>query len=106
MQTKAAESVPIPPPIFHHVDLPSPLLLLLLSASTSAFALKQRGDLLYWKDVAGHIRRELEGGAGGGEGGGWHVVVGTSYGSHVSFEAKRIAFFSIGHMQVLAFKHG
>ena len=103
MSTKALDASPLTTPSFHHVDLPAALLSLVLSASQSAFSLRQRGDLLYWKDVAAHIRKELE---AGGEGNGWHVVVGTSFGSHVSFEAKRIAFFSIGAMQVLAFKHG
>ena len=101
--SKAIDPSSLPPPTFHHVDLPPTLLTLLLSSSTSAYQLHHRGDLLYWKDCAGHIRKELE---AGGEGNGWHVVVGSSFGSHVTFEAKRIAFFSIGHMQVLAFKHG
>ena len=101
--SKTSETVGAPAPTFHHVDLAPALLSSLLSFSSAAYLLHEKGDLLYWKDVAGHIRKELE---AAGEGNGWHVVVGTSFGSHVSFEAKKIAFFSLAHMQVLAFKHG
>ena len=102
----------VPSAVYHHCDLSPPLVALLTRASRVAYLLHQKAELLYWKDCAERIKRDVEsgdaadGGGGGGKVGGWHVVVGSSFGSFVSYEAKHCVFMEVGHMKVLAFKHG
>ena len=103
MSQKASELDCVPAARIHHCDAPAGLSGLIISLSRSAFLLKQKSELLYYKDCAERIRRGLE---EAGEGGGWHVVVGSSFGAFVSYEAKRSCFLEVGEMKVLAFKHG
>ena len=102
----------VPSAVYHHCDLSPHLVGLLTRASRVAYLLHQKAELLYWKDCAERIKRDVESGdaadgaGGGGKVGGWHVVVGSSFGSFVSYEAKHCVFMEVGHMKVLAFKHG
>ena len=113
----------VPAAVYHHCDLSPPLTALITRIARQAYLQHQKAELLYWKDCAERIKREVEASsewtAGGGTGsgtadagsgtgkvGGWHVVVGSSFGSFVSYEAKHCVFMEVGHMKVLVFKHG
>lgn len=112
----------VPAAVYHHCDLSPPLTALITRLARQAYLQHQKAELLYWKDCAERIKREVEssewsvvggdttsGGSGGGSGGkvgGWHVVVGSSFGSFVSYEARHCVFMEVGHMKVLVFKHG
>ena len=39
-------------------------------------------------------------------GGTWHCIVGTHFGSFVSFEVRSSVYFFVGPMGVLLFRHG
>ena len=47
------------------------------------------GELKYFKDMALYIKKAIE----EKEGGSWHVIVGTSFGSFVSYEHKTMNLF-------------
>ena len=53
-------------------------------------------------DAAEMIKRDYEAKVGGT----WHCIVGTHFGSFVSFEKLGALHFSISEMSVLLFKHG
>ena len=39
-------------------------------------------------------------------GGSWHVIVGTNFGSFVSYETKCVNLFYLEHIGFLMFRHG
>lgn len=67
-----------------------------------AFLSLKKGELVHWKDVAEMIKKDFEARCGGT----WHCVVGTHFGSFVSFEKSCVIHFWIAEMGVLLFKHG
>jgi len=60
-----------------------------------------RGEFGKYFEVAKKITEELQRARGGA----WHTVVGKSYGSFLTYEDKNIAYFSIGTVVVLTFRH-
>ena len=105
----AAELDLVPAAVYHHCDLSPHLISLITRLARQAYLQHQKAELLYWKDCAERIKREVESSEvvdGGSRVGGWHVVVGSSFGSFVEWEARHCVFMEIGHMKVLVFKHG
>ena len=62
------------------------------------------GELKYFKDMAGYIKKCIEEEEKGTSG--WHVIVGTNFGSFVTYENKSIILFWLEHIGFLLFKHG
>ena len=73
------------------------------------------GELKYFKDMACHIKKQIEEQEKGTSG--WHVIVGkitfchlnrlgTNFGSFVTFESTNIVLFWLEHIGFLLFKHG
>ena len=60
------------------------------------------GELQYYKDMAQYVKRELEEQFKDS----WHVIVGTNFGSFVTYEHKSIILFWLEHIGFLLFKHG
>ena len=52
--------------------------------------------------MAGEIKKEMETRFNDS----WHVIVGTNFGSFVSYEHKNIILFWLEHIGFLVFKHG
>ena len=52
--------------------------------------------------MAEHIKKNVEEHFGNS----WHVIVGTNFGSFVSYEHKSIILFWLEHIGFLIFKHG
>ena len=61
------------------------------------------GELKYFKDMAKYIKESLEEKI---EGSCWHVIVGTHFGSYVSYEHKSINLFWLEHIGFLLYRHG
>ena len=59
-------------------------------------------ELKYYKDMALYVKHEIEKKFQGS----WHVVVGTNFGSFVSYECKTVVLFWLEHIGFLIFKHG
>ena len=64
--------------------------------------LKHDSELKYFKDMALYIKKALEEKFEDS----WHVIVGTNFGSFVSYEHKCICLFWLEHIGFLVFKHG
>ena len=65
------------------------------------------GELKYYKDMAQYIKAELEAKLKEGNlQSTWHVIVGTNFGSFVTYEHKSIILFWLEHIGFLLFKHG
>ncbi|CDW85199.1 dynein light chain type [Stylonychia lemnae] len=60
------------------------------------------GELKYFKDMALHIKHEME----KKQQGSWHVIVGTNFGSYVTYEHKGVILFWLENIGFLLFKHG
>ena len=60
------------------------------------------GELKYYKDMAIYIKGELEAKLNDS----WHVIVGTNFGSFVTYERECIILFWLEHIGFLLFKHG
>ena len=59
-------------------------------------------DHKYYKDFAMAIKTEMDKELGPS----WHVIVGTQFGSFVSYETRRIALFWLEEKGFLLYKHG
>lgn len=71
--------------------------------AASALKLQDKGEqVLYQKDLAQHIKQELD----KTKGGTWNVIVGKSFGSFVTHETKTISYFTIGSNAFLVWRHG
>ena len=57
---------------------------------------------VYQKDVAKHIKNQLDITRGGT----WNVIVGQSFGSFISHESKTVTHFFIGNLGFLIWRHG
>jgi|TARA_B110000285_G_scaffold157578_1_gene175807 dynein light chain LC8-type len=64
--------------------------------------MKHDSELKYFKDMAHFIKKEMEAKFEDS----WHVIVGTNFGSFVSYEHKCICLFWLEHIGFLVFKHG
>jgi dynein light chain LC8-type len=102
MNKKATEPDSAPEALIHYQDLSDAARELALNTAKLAFVAKSKSDILYWQQAAELIKKELDSQIGPT----WHVIVGSSFGSFVSHEAKNIIFFQIGQMKCLVFKHG
>ena len=60
------------------------------------------GELKYYKDMAQEIKKSMDEKFGGG----WHIIVGTSFGSFVTYEHKSMILFWLEHIGFLIYKHG
>ncbi len=75
----------------------------ILEICVNALKTQEKADVvLYQKDVAEMVKRELDTTRGGT----WHVVVGQAFGSFVSHETKTMAQFFVGNVAFLIWKHG
>ena len=72
--------------------------------NTSVYHLEMKHDseLKYFKDMALFIKKAMEEKFEDS----WHVIVGTNFGSFVSYEHKCICLFWLEHIGFLLFKHG
>ena len=61
------------------------------------------GELKYFKDMASFVKSAMEEKY---EGTCWHVIVGTNFGSFVSYEHKSINLFWLEHIGFLLWRHG
>ena len=61
------------------------------------------GELKYFKDMAKFVKDQMELKI---ENSCWHVVVGTNFGSFVSYEHKSINLFWLEHIGFLLWRHG
>ena len=64
--------------------------------------MKHDSELKYFKDMALFIKKAMEEKFEDS----WHVIVGTNFGSFVSYEHKCICLFWLEHIGFLVFKHG
>ena len=64
--------------------------------------MKHDSELKYFKDMALYIKKAMEEEFEDS----WHVIVGTNFGSFVSYEHKNIILFWLEHIGFLLFKHG
>ena len=64
--------------------------------------MKHDSELKYFKDMALFIKKAMEEKFEDS----WHVIVGTNFGSFVSYEHKCICLFWLEHIGFLLFKHG
>ena len=94
------EQVPEPRIEFGDMDTKTRETALLLGKI--AYLAKERGDVVNWTDCAQLIKEEFDKQIGAT----WHCIVGTSFGTFITHQAKTCMFFSVGHMKVLLFKHG
>lgn len=62
----------------------------------------RKGELKYFKEMAKQIKTQLDERVGGS----WHVVVGRSFGSYMTYEDQSIIMFWINHVCFLIFKFG
>ena len=85
-----------------YADAPKETMDELVAASGRALRAHGKGELPHLHDVAQAIRTDVAAKSPGG----WHIIVGGSFGSFVTHEAGNMAYFFLGHTGVLAFKHG
>ncbi len=64
--------------------------------------MKNDGKLKYYKDMAQYVKQQLD----EHEGGAWHVIVGTHFGSFFTYEIAHVMQFWLEHIGFLIFKHG
>ena len=57
-------------------------------------AVRVQGEISHWKSAAETLKNEFD----EKDGSTWHAIVGTHFGSFVTFDAKHVIFFQIGHM--------
>eukprot|EP00823_Brevimastigomonas_motovehiculus_P004046 TRINITY_DN2593_c0_g1_i1.p1 TRINITY_DN2593_c0_g1~~TRINITY_DN2593_c0_g1_i1.p1 ORF type:complete len:198 (+),score=88.73 TRINITY_DN2593_c0_g1_i1:194-787(+) len=85
------------------VDLSEDNRAIVLSIIQNAYLSKdKRQDGVYWKDIAQTIKQELDTKLGPT----WHVIVGSSFGSFITNETRKVMFVQINNMKILVFKHG
>ena len=60
------------------------------------------GELKYFKDMAFFVKKALEEKFEDS----WHVIVGTNFGSFVSYEHKTMILFWLEHIGFMLYKHG
>lgn len=58
-------------------------------------------ELKYFKDMAAYIKGQLDTKLGGA----WHIVVGTHFGSFVSYEHRCITLFWLEQIGFLIYRH-
>eukprot|EP00630_Chrysocystis_fragilis_P004849 CAMPEP_0197391048 /NCGR_PEP_ID=MMETSP1165-20131217/2828_1 /TAXON_ID=284809 /ORGANISM="Chrysocystis fragilis, Strain CCMP3189" /LENGTH=100 /DNA_ID=CAMNT_0042916587 /DNA_START=45 /DNA_END=347 /DNA_ORIENTATION=+ len=87
---------------FHYNELPEEATTQAVEIATNALKSFRNGHLDYFQDVAKVVKENLEEKYSGS----WHVVCGTSFGSHVTHESRNILFCSLGATNLLIFKHG
>merc|ERR1719198_728019 len=68
----------------------------------NAYKMQHDGELKYYKDMAQYVKRELEEKFKDS----WHVIIGTNFGSFVTYEHKSMILFWLEHIGFLLFKHG
>ena len=76
---------------------------IVLTSATAALKSHLKGDIKLLIDVAAQIKNELDAAAVGPT---WHVIVGKSFGSHVTHETNHIIYFFLGEISFLVYKHG
>jgi hypothetical protein len=101
-----AELESVPEPVIEYQDMPVALVEYALERGKLAYLALKKGDVQYWKDVAEMIKKDFDDNKEKTGGPTWHVIVGTHFGSFHSTEARRLIFFSVGHMKILIYKHG
>ena len=74
----------------------------LSNTSVCYLEMKHDSELKYFKDMALFIKKAMEEKFEDS----WHVIVGTNFGSFVSYEHKCICLFWLEHIGFLLFKHG
>jgi len=99
---KQKELDSIPDPVVDFANVREAMLDFFLQAGKIAFNARDKGEVLHWKDCAQLIKDEADREFGPT----WHCVVGTEFGSFVTFEKNSVLFFHVGHMKVLLWKHG
>ena len=67
-----------------------------------SYKMKHDGELKYYKDMAENVKIKLDQTYKGS----WHVIVGTNFGSFVSYEVKHCYLFWLEHIGFLVWKHG
>lgn len=75
-----------------HSDAPKDVMDELVASAGRALRAHGKGELRHLHDVAQAIRTDIAARVPGG----WHVIVGSSFGSFVSHEAGRMAYFFLG----------
>ena len=74
-----------------------------LDICLNALKTQEKSDIImYQKDVAAMVKKELDASRGGT----WNVVVGHSFGSFVTHETKTMSQFFVGNLAFLIWKHG
>ena len=74
-----------------------------LTSATAALKSHLKGDIKLLIDVAAQVKNELDQHAAGPT---WHVIVGKSFGSHVTHETNHVIYFFLGEIGFLVYKHG
>ncbi len=65
-------------------DMPEDKRIAVVEFCKNAYKLQHDGELKYYKDLALHIKHEMETKFNGS----WHVAVGTHFGSYITSESK------------------
>jgi dynein light chain LC8-type len=74
-----------------------------LDICLNALKTQEKSDIImYQKDVAAIVKKELDASRGGT----WNVVVGQSFGSFVTHETKTMSQFFVGNLAFLIWRHG
>ncbi len=89
-------------PRFTYCDMEEQTRKDIVDVCRDAYKRQHDGEFKYYKDLAFHIKKTLDAKYSGA----WHVVVGTSFGSYVSYEHKCLSLFWLEHIGFLVFKHG
>lgn len=99
---KQQELEQVPQADIRHVDLLAADREVAVEAARAAYLARSKGELPHWTDVAQRIKTRMDDKAGGT----WHCITGTHFGSFVSYEVRSSAYFFVGQMGVLLFRHG
>ena len=75
-----------------------------LSITVFVLEMQHDGELKYFKDMASYVKKRIEDEEKGASG--WHVIIGTNFGSYCTYETKHITLFWLEHIGFLLFKHG
>jgi dynein light chain LC8-type len=99
---KQQELDEVPSPVFEFTDVPQEKQLKIAQIAKQAYLARSKGEMQHWYQLAEFLKKEADKQLGPT----WHCVVGTSFGSFVTFERSSVAYFSVAEMNVLLFKHG
>ena len=104
-------------PRFDYCDMDEQLRKEVVDLCRDAYKRQHDGEFKYFRDLAMHIKKALD--QHKEVPGAWHIVVGkstlsllmlglvgTSFGSFVTYEHKCIAMFWLEHIGFLCYKHG